>query len=246
MRHLYLVTLAAASFAIATSVGAVTLTQVDFDKNYDFIGADKIYGVEPTTGSSVTGNQGTGIAFDLESTGNDIWTSNGGSPNYTDNVGAQSLTVETSLQNVQTVHTLMNLWWGSTALGKTSVSFFGTNGASQVFDLTGGVEIRDYNQTSAYPNSTSSGMTQTWWESGNATQRLDVVSFDIGSIFDGETLTSIVFTDTGAQGSHRAFVAGITAEVTSIPSSVPVPASLSLLLLGMGGITALRRKKSVV
>ena len=229
--------LAAAAIALAGTANAATVVSVDFTKNHDFIGTF----VNPVTGNGVVGNQGTGIAFDIASTGNDIWTSHGGAPGTVGASGTQTLNVATSLEGVDKVHSLMNLWWGSTTPGLTSVSFEAANGFVQTFALTGGVELRDYNRTASFPNSVSSPMTSTWWLRPDGARRLDMVTFDLDDAFLSSALVGITFTDEGARNTHRAFVAGISAELIS---TVPVPASLPLLLSGIAGATILRRRRN--
>lgn len=220
----------------ASAASASSVVSIDFAKNFDFIGG---YDVTPVTGDGVTGNQGTGIAFDLESTGNDVWHSHF-SPEGVDNtVGRQTLDVATDLGQVVKVHMLMNLWWGSYAPGVTKVAFVAANGFTQTFSLTGGVDIRDYNRTQAWPDSIDGGIAQPWWVLDTGSKRLDVLTFDLDDIFLTQSLTGITVTDDGASGQHRAFVAGISAEV----SDIPVPASLPLLLAAMGGLAVVRGRR---
>lgn len=147
--------------------------------------------------------------------------------------GTRTLTVATNLSGATSVFTMMNSFWGTPGGPFLSVTFNATNGVSQRFDIFGNVDLRDYNQNALYTNSINGMMTQQVWNNSSG-QRLDMQRFDLDAAFANETLTSIVFEDTGDEGLQRAFITGIT---------VQVPAPGSAIALGTLGLMATRRRR---
>jgi hypothetical protein len=173
-----------------------------------------------------TGNQNLGgVPFQIPSGANNYWNASvagGGNPRL--------LEVPVSLFGVTQVHTLINTSWGTTDSGVASVEFLGSDGAFFAVDLIGGDDIRDYNQNPAFP-STINGITTVEVFSNGVGQRLDKQVFDLPADFLDETLELIRFSDNGADGYSRIFVAGITA-ATDNATDVP-DAGSSLALLGV-------------
>lgn len=238
--------LAAAAFAatIATAASAGTYVAVDFDRNADlFPLTDGWLPFTPAPGTDMTGNQGSSVPFDIVGDGNDVWSSTVG-----DYAGTKTLNVTTDLFGVDKIYTLINTFWGSSITGLTSITFNATNSVSQTFELTGGVEIRDFASTS-FSNTTTSPNTSLWHlnDSGYSVARLDMQVFDLEDAFLSETLTSIVLEDKGlhyqalGQYAHRAFVAGITAEITP---AVPLPGAAMLFLGALGSLGAVRNRRT--
>lgn len=220
---------------VTTAANAATFTQLNFDKNFDHIGSHSING--PTGLSS--GNQGTGIEFDIsaDGDGHDVWHSE-----IAPGANPKTLTIATALFGVSKVHTLMNTWWGSSNPNLASVSFQGTNGASASFAIIGGQHVRDFNENPAYTNTLNAPNATAWWTdggTGSGSQRLDLQSWDLGTTFLNETLTSITFSDSGKWPVQRIFVAGVTAEV----APVPLPAASLLLLSGFAGLGIMRARR---
>ncbi|MEM6682477.1 MAG: hypothetical protein AAF607_09565 [Pseudomonadota bacterium] len=188
------------------------------------------------TGSGITGNQGTGIPFDIPTTGTQFWAANsvGGAS------GMAQLDVNgINLERVDTVYMLINTFWGNATPGETSVEFKAGNGTTQLFALTGGIDIRDYNfVNNVYENETTASTTTPWF-SASSGQALDVLTFTLGDDFLLFGLTDIKVIDTGGFQNHRAFVSGITAEI----SPIPLPGGAVLMLSAMSGIGLLARQR---
>jgi hypothetical protein len=163
-----------------------------------------------------------GVAFSIP-TANNAWfahvAAGGGS-------GTVSITIPVNILNVKTVYTLMNTFWGSTGSGLLSITFTGTGGATWTYHMTGGSDLRDYNN-GAYPNTIDCALpskvtklagqagTVSAWNNGMG-QRLDMQIFALPTSFAGQTLTSITITDTGAPNVQRSFLAAVTVS-TSVP-----------------------------
>ena len=139
--------------------------------------------------------------------------------------GTRELTVLTSLQGVTSVYTMMNSFWGNAGGPFLSVTFNATGGVSQSFSVFGNVDLRDYNQNPSYTNTINGTMTQQVF-SNTSNQRLDMQRFDLDGAFANETMTSVVFTDTGNEGVQRVFLTGITAYVPAPGTAAVLFASL--------------------
>lgn len=173
-----------------------------------------------------------GVPFDLLSSGSDnIWNAAASSdPN------PRTATLTVSIPDATTVYTLINTAWGQS--GPTSyaaVTFNATGGVNYTVNLVGDDDIRDYNNFT-WTNSINGTTTQNVWASGSTGQykRMDMQTITLPSTFLGQTLTSIVFTDTGSNPNfQRMLVMGATVQ------AVPEPAALTLIALG--AVPLLRR-----
>lgn len=201
------------------------------------------FGTDPIPqGTGVTGNMGTGVAFDL---GPNAWTAD---PWYQNNDDV-SLTMNTSLQGVQQVQMLMNTLWGRTDLVNStiSVSFVGLSGQTYTVDLFSGDELRDYAQNPSFAGaidgtSGSNGVDAVaWWTAtGSATntgRRIDMLTIDLPASFLGDELVQIIVNDTGNAGQRRALLMAVNA----VTSPVPVPGALLLFVGGLGLMARIRR-----
>ncbi|MEO0486881.1 MAG: VPLPA-CTERM sorting domain-containing protein [Pseudomonadota bacterium] len=227
---------AAVLVALSTAAHASTFTTItNFTKNMDNV--DNPGALNAPVGLS-TGNQGTGIEFDIvnDINGNDVWHSDPGG------AGTKTLTINVNQFGVTTVHTLMNTWWGTTATGLASIEFSGTNGASVLYDIVGGTHVRDL-LNGFYTNTITSPDSQVWWSNGLTgldQRRIDVQSWDLGAAFANETLQTITLTDMGAAELQRVYLAGLTLETDAAP--VPLPAAGWMLLAALGGLAYAKRR----
>lgn len=222
------------SVGLGTAADAASYVQIDFVRNSPFPS-----GVTPTKGEDVTGNQSTEVPFDIPMTGSEMWSSGTVS-------GTATLMMTPNLFGVDKIYTLMNTAWGQTSPSYTSVTFEGSGGLMQTFELFGNVDIRDYNQNN-WTNSINGTTTVAWWDDGqtgfNANQRLDMQIFDLLPAFESATLTKITVTDTGRSNFHRAFLTGVTAEIAST-TAVPLPPAAGLLVAGVAALGAASRRRA--
>lgn len=134
--------------------------------------------------------------------------------------GAVSITIPVNVAKVKTVYTLMNTEWGSTQSGLISLTFTGSGGATWTTDLTGGVNVRDYNNGN-FTNTCicqlpggagQSGAINAWTNSGG--QRLDEQIYELPAAFATQTLQSITITDNGGENVQRAILGAVTVSTT--------------------------------
>lgn len=173
----------------------------------------------------------------------DIHGDSGGPRHWTAAYGGQSpveLTVNTNIANVTNVYTLISNFWGYNGSQTQQVTFNATGGVSQSFTLVGGTDIRDYVNNS-FANEIGGDLTEQVFSLG--VRRLDRQSFDLADGFMGQTLTSIVFRDTGGDGISRLTLTAITLETGDL-AEVPEPAMLGLFGLGLIGLAMRRRGRA--
>jgi hypothetical protein len=131
--------------------------------------------------------------------------------------GKVSITIPVNVANVKTVYTLMNTEWGSTQSGLITIKFKGSAGATWTFALTGGINVRDYNNGSLtntcicqLPGGLSQSATINAWTDSTGQQRLDEQIYELPAAFATQTLVSITITDSGGENVQRAILAAIT------------------------------------
>ena len=134
--------------------------------------------------------------------------------------GTVSITIPVNVAKVKTVYTLMNTEWGSTQSGLITITFTGSGGATWTFDLTGGVNVRDYkngNYTDTCICQLPGGVGQAGainaW-TNNSGQRLDEQIYELPAAFATQTLESITITDSGNENMQRAILAAVTVSTT--------------------------------
>lgn len=134
--------------------------------------------------------------------------------------GTVSITIPVNVAKVKTVYTLMNTEWGSTQTGLITVTFTGSGGATWTADLTGGVNVRDYNNgnyTDTCICQLPAGVGQTGainaW-TNTSSQRLDEQIYELPAAFATQTLESITITDNGGENVQRAILGAVTVSTT--------------------------------
>jgi hypothetical protein len=135
--------------------------------------------------------------------------------------GTVSITIPVNVAHVKTVYTLMNTEWGSTQPGLISITFTGSGGATWTFDLTGGINVRDYNNGNLtntcicqLPGGVGQSGTINAWTNSGSQQRLDEQVYELPAAFATQTLESITITDSGDENVQRAILAAVTVSTT--------------------------------
>jgi len=173
-----------------------------------------------------------GIPFDIPAGTVNAWSADA-TTNGTLHAGTVAVTIPINVFGVSTVYTLLNTEWGQSSGSFVSLTFNGTDGATQTIALMGDSDIRDYNQDE-WTNSIS-GATEEVWQNGLG-QRLDRQQITLSSIFQTQTLLSMTLTDTGdrvnlfdvhdpATNAQRVFLSGVTVEI-----AIPEPPTIALLV----------------
>jgi hypothetical protein len=205
----------------------LTYIPITFDYNSYNWGRDANY----PTGDVTLG----GIPFSIPtSPNNNTWDSNIGT-------GTQVLVIPVNLSGVKEIHTLINTSWGYPGDQFTTLDFNWSGGLTVQVVLTDGVDIRDW-WNGGYANSISPPTVQVYSGTGTPSPHLPTRIDKQLFIFDGpeyadRILESIVMTDNGWAGRHRAYLYGVTAGV----DPAPIPGAAWLLGSGLIGLGSLRR-----
>ncbi len=150
-----------------------------------------------------------GVPFQLISCWKNFWCADIG-----DSVNPKTFSVEFALENVKTVYTLMNLYWGDphdTTLA--AIEFVGSGGALHRVPLVANVNIRDFDsRPPSYSDSIDTNFTKEVFNN-KAGQRLDCQKFTLPPVFMEQNLVEIRIIDNGYAEKQRVFLYGITAGV---------------------------------
>lgn len=177
-----------------------------------------------------------GVPFDLPATGNNTWFA---SLAANQGAGTVSATLNVSVVGASAVDTLINTFWGQAGpTSYASIQFLGSAGGDYTYALVGNSDIRDYNNF-FWTNSINGASTVNVVSLNDGQHRLDKQHIVLPVEFLTQTLTQIIFTDTGNQNFQRVFVSGVTVETAS--AAVPEPASCALMGLGIVVLAARRR-----
>lgn len=152
--------------------------------------------------------------------------------------GTVEIDVPVNVQNATTAFALINSFWGIQDQATFQVTFNATNGVTQTFTLAGGVDIRDF-QCCDWASTTTAPTTAEVYNNGS--QWLDRVTFTLNSAFLGQTIESVVFTDTGANGMQRGVVTALTFQTAAVPE----PGVWALMIGGFGLTGAALRRRAV-
>lgn len=202
-----------------------------------------------TSGISLPGNIATvgsgDVQFTVNGAGNNAWNSylvSGSSPRTVDlNVGVYGVTQ---------AYTLLNTYWGQAGHPEWAyVEFIGTGGNVYRKNLTGDVDIRNYNADPVNFTKTVNGTSTKQVLSYNAFdfgQRMDMQTYDLPSAFATDTLQTIRFYD-AAPGFEQQylFLSGVAVRSNGPSGAVPEPgewAAFGVLGLGLGGLVIRKRK----
>ena len=205
------------ALSVAPAFGTQTAVDISAEANATWCGVSFINCSTFPSGKQTFNN----VTFQIP-TANNMWdayqAAGGGS-------GQVSVTIPVNVTNVKTVYTLMNTVWGSTSPGLLSITFTGSGGATWTYGLTGGSDIRDYNNGSftdtidcALPSkvakTTGKTGTVSAWNNGKG-QRLDMQIFALPTSFKGQTLQSVTITDNGNSNVQRGIIAAMTVSTTA-------------------------------
>jgi hypothetical protein len=149
-----------------------------------------------------------GVAFRIPAGGANVWSAASAvGPN------PRVLDIPVNAVGATKVNALINTLWGETGAGTSaSITFIGSAGARHTVNLDGNVNIRNY-LWSTYTNTINGTSTRGVFAAGAGQGnlvRLDMQLFTLPRAFARQTLTSIQITDTGATGSQRVIVSGVT------------------------------------
>ena len=187
--------------------------------------------------------------------------------NYDAVTTASPLATVVGLSNVTDVFTLINAYAPAQGATIGAITFDFGNGTSESDALVAGSNVRDYYDGS-FANTLSSATAENAFSYTNAyggagtdntadgdfgTYLVDEQDFALGPAAVGQTLTSIMLTTLGGNGENSGFgngtpiILGMTVETASAGGgiSVPEPASVGILVIGLFGLVVIRRRASV-
>ncbi len=156
-----------------------------------------------------------------------------GSGNTVFNAG--TFEIAANVAGATTVYTLINSAWGSYGATVGSLEFYGSGGAYARVDLVEGTNVRDH-YNGGYNNIIDPQYAQLAFQ-GAGGARLDEQTFTLPAAFATDTLTKIVFTNSGGNPQGSPFIAAATV------AAVPEPASWALMLLGGFGLSVWARRR---
>jgi hypothetical protein len=197
--------------AAAPAPAALLFTQLDLNGNFTLSGSGDTTGF-PFGTNTYLGN----VPFTQTNGFGQVWNASYLSNGTTQASGTQTLTINTSVADARGFYSIINTWWG--ASGPTSyaaVTFNFSDSSSMTNNLVGNVDIRDFNYTGFYTTTVNETTARNVYlrSAGQYPNpyALDRQWFDFG-VHSGKTLTSVVFTDTGAWNLQRMLVSGATVQ----------------------------------
>lgn len=125
--------------------------------------------------------------------------------------GPVALTVPVKQRGISRAWLLLNTVWGAPGpQSYLSIDFMIDGRVAFEKKLTGGVDVRDYNQ-GLYTNTINGTTSRCVFESGRG-QRMDMVEIDLPAEFQSQELGAIRIADTGRQDFQRAVLWGLTVQ----------------------------------
>lgn len=190
---------------------ALLFTKLDVGGNFTLAGSGDTTGF-PFGTNTLLGN----VPFEQTGAFGEVWNANYLANGVTQSSGTQTLTINTSVADARGFYSIINTWWGASGPASyASVTFNFSDSSSMTNSLVGNVDIRDFNYTGFYTTTINGTSTRNVYlrSAGSYPNpyALDRLWFDFG-VNSGKTLTSVVFTDTGAAGLQRMLVSGATVQ----------------------------------
>lgn len=201
-------------------LGASSFTTVDTSS---YVNGNVEYNAQTFPTGTTTGNQNTGIPFDIASfqgiAGN--W-----SPYH---LPTQTLDVPVDVSGQASFYALLNNIYGTPGADEYNITIKATDGDSVTYQSIGGVNTRDYN-SNVFTN-TIADTTFPWFSNGIG-QRLDVREFDLPASFANETISDFIITQVDIPDA--VLFSGLTFSDVSYESATPTPEPSCIMLLGAG------------
>jgi hypothetical protein len=151
-----------------------------------------------------------GVPFQLTPEGNNFWS--GALCSESDPC---TLFVPVDLDGVDTVFTLMNLYWGDTEETLASIEFFGSEAGYHKVDLYANRHVRDFDSIPPeYADSIDPAFAVEVFNNDKG-QRLDCQWFDLPEEFTQQKLTGVRIVDKGESNLQRLFIYGLTVKLVT-------------------------------
>ena len=152
------------------------------------------------------------------------------------------LDIAVGIFGVTQAYSIINSGFGAFGSNNGSMEFFGTNGSYYKVDLIQGTNIRDHYD--GFFNNTIDNVTAiAAFNVGPGRARFDEQIYNLPAAFANETLNTIRFTSIDLGASGQAFITAATVH-TADAQALPEPASMALVLAGLGMAGALRKRRS--
>ena len=181
-----------------------------------------------------------GISFTLADYGN---TTDLGAIQTPSSPPASAFDIPVSIADPVVIYTLINSAYGEFGHTVGSVEFKATGGVDYSVNLVEGQDIRDHNND-GFNNTIGDGALGSLYihTFSYGPVRLDEQEFVLPASFNTATLTDIILHGTGNYPNGEPFLAGATVQLSSLPE----PASLLMMCLGIGTGLLLPRSRRVV
>lgn len=260
LKILCTIVIAVGLLAGAQVQAALVFTKLSLDANFNLAGSGDTTGF-PFSSNTFLGN----VPFEQTGASGEVWNANFLSNGSSQSTGTQTLTLNTNVADARGFYSIINTWWGASGpTSYASITFNFSDSSTMTSNLVGNVDIRDFNYTGFYTTNINGTSTRNVYLRTAGTYpnpyALDRQWFDFG-VNSGKTLTSVVFTDTGAANLQRMLVSGATVQsgqsgqitgpaigpggqpINAVPEPGQIAASLTLLG-GIGGYVFLKRRRA--
>jgi hypothetical protein len=211
-----------ALFAAALILGpspllAASFTSVDISS---YVNSNVAINPQTFPTGTTTGNEGTGIPFDVA-------TYNGIAGTWNAEFSStETLDVKLNVSGQASFYALLNNYFGTPGADEYNITIKATDGDSVTYQSIGGVDTRDYN-SSVFTNTIAA--TTTYWFNNGIGQRLDVREFNLPASFATETVSDFIITQVDL--NDPALFSGLTFSTSAASFATPEPASVLFCLV---------------